>query len=256
MMKIQQTNYQNHYLNDLAGKHETEKKDTCLQTNSNDSRPASISISEDGQTALRKKLRESGFATEYCDAESLPSAKSNEVAWEHYTSMRDIESLTFKDGNYNLEDVMESTMNIYEIEYDNILKAHETGDRKVSYELTGDRTISLEEDLAGLDEAYQMLLANLEGYITCQQTNKAFGHSSGMKDFYGHSQNSEKNSEDYNFFDDEYRDTAISMMKQAREEFLSAFHTNKYRKGIGAQLVVKIMNNNTDFCRKTKALFS
>lgn len=34
--------------------------------------------------------------------------------------------------------------------------------------------MTLDEDLAGLDEAFKMRLANLEGYITCQQTNKAF----------------------------------------------------------------------------------
>ena len=88
--------------------------------------------------------------------------------------MRDISSLTLKDGNYNVEDVMKSIMDTYETRYNEIVKEHENGDREVSYELTGKRSLTLDEDLAGLDEAFKMRLANLEGYIICQQTNKAF----------------------------------------------------------------------------------
>ena len=88
--------------------------------------------------------------------------------------MRDISSLTLKDRNYNVEDVMKSIMDTYETRYNEIVKEHENGDREVSYELTGKKSLTLDEDLAGLDEAFKMRLANLEGYITCQQTNKAF----------------------------------------------------------------------------------
>ena len=69
---------------------------------------------------------------------------------------------------------MKSIMDTYESRYHEIVKEHENGEREVSYELTGKRSLTLEEDLAGLDEAFKMRLANLEGYITCQQTNKAF----------------------------------------------------------------------------------
>ena len=69
---------------------------------------------------------------------------------------------------------MKSIMDTYEARYNEIVKEHENGDREVSYELTGKRSLTLEEDLAGLDEAFKMRLANLEGYIACQQTNRAF----------------------------------------------------------------------------------
>ena len=69
---------------------------------------------------------------------------------------------------------MKSIMDTYEARYNEIVKEHENGDREVSYELTGKRSLTLEEDLAGLDAAFKMRLANLEGYFACQQTNKAF----------------------------------------------------------------------------------
>lgn len=90
--------------------------------------------------------------------------------------MREISSQTLKDGNYNVEDVMKSIIDTYETRYSEIIKEHENGDREVSYELTGKRSLTLDEDLAGLDEAFKMRLANLEGYITCQQTNRAFAN--------------------------------------------------------------------------------
>ena len=84
--------------------------------------------------------------------------------------MRGISGQALKDGNYNVEDVMKSIMDTYEARYNEIVKEHENGDREVSYELTGKRSLTLDEDLAGLDEAFKMRLANLEGYIACQQT--------------------------------------------------------------------------------------
>ena len=87
--------------------------------------------------------------------------------------MRGISGQALKDGNYNVEDVMKSIMDTYEARYNEIVKEHENGDREVSYELTGKRSLTLDEDLAGLDEAFKMRLANLEGYIACQQTNRA-----------------------------------------------------------------------------------
>lgn len=139
------------------------------------SKPTTIvSISEEGQAALREKIMQMEKQSDHMnDAEIMPQ-KTNEVAWEHYTAMREISSQTLKNGNYNAEDVMKSIMDTYETRYNEIIKKHENGDREVSYELTGKRSLTLDEDLAGLDEAYKMRLANLAGYITCQQTNKSF----------------------------------------------------------------------------------
>lgn len=82
----------------------------------------------------------------------LPKTKAVDVSisGEHYTAMRNISSLTLKDGNDDVEDVMKFMMESYETLYNQIVKEHKNGDRLVSYELTGKRTLTLEEDLAGI----------------------------------------------------------------------------------------------------------
>ena len=55
--------------------------------------------------------------SDYTNVRELTIQNTNEVAWEHYTAMRDISSLTLKDGNYNVEDVMKSIMDTYETRY-------------------------------------------------------------------------------------------------------------------------------------------
>ncbi|MFR7571174.1 MAG: hypothetical protein ACLUWE_12880, partial [Lachnospira sp.] len=162
--------------------------------------------------------------SDYTNVRELTIQNTNEVAWEHYTAMRDISSLTLKDGNYNVEDVMKSIMDTYETRYNEIVKEHENGDREVSYELTGKRSLTLDEDLAGLDEAFKMRLANLEGYITCQQTNKAFENAGSSWYFRRNSpQNEVKTQDKAQMFDTKYQKTAVSIMEQAKEKFLVAF---------------------------------
>ena len=158
--------------------------------------------------------------SDYTNVRELTIQNTNEVAWEHYTAMRDISDLTLKDGNYNVEDVMKSIMDTYETRYNEIVKEHENGDREVSYELTGKRSLTLDEDLAGLDEAFKMRLANLEGYITCQQTNKAFENADSSWYFRRNSpQNEVKTQDKAQMFDTKYQKTAVSIMEQAKEKF-------------------------------------
>ena len=133
-----------------------------------------FSISDEGRDMLREMVNKLEPASDDINVRKLTIQNTNEVAWEHYTAMRGISSQTLKDGNYNVEDVMKSIIDTYETRYNEIVKEHEKGDREVFYELTGKRSLTLDEDLAGLDEAYKMRMANLKGYITCQQTNKAF----------------------------------------------------------------------------------
>lgn len=52
---------------------------------------------------------------------------TNEFEWEHYTAMREYSSLSLKDGNYNLEDVMKSMMDAYQTRYNQIVKEHDAG---------------------------------------------------------------------------------------------------------------------------------
>ena len=133
-----------------------------------------FSLSDEGRYMLREMVNKLEPESDDIHVGELTIQNTNEVAWEHYVAMRSVSSLTLKNGNYNAEEVKKSIMDTYEARYHEIVKAHENGDREVSYELTGKRSLTLAEDLAGLDEAYKMRLANLEGYIACQQTNKAF----------------------------------------------------------------------------------
>jgi len=204
----------------------------------------SVTISEEGMSALREKIKEIKPEVDEPEAYELTIQDTNELVWEHYATMREFSSLTLKDGNYDLEDVMKSMMDAYETLYNQIVKEHENGERQVSYELTGESTLTLEEDLAGLDRAYNMRLANLAGYIICQQTND------GSK--YFHSTNSKNEAEEQK----EYRDTAVSMMKQARERFLALREKPDYKQGVATGIIWHIMSADAKFCDKTQKLFA
>ena len=107
-----------------------------------------VEISNEGRRALREKLREVKPKVEEPIGYELTIQDTNEVEWEHYTSMREYSGLTLKDGKYNLEDVMKSMMDAYETRYNYIVKEHENGERQVSYNLTGENSLTLDEDLA------------------------------------------------------------------------------------------------------------
>ena len=194
--------------------------------------PVNLSISDEGRNMQREMVNKFEPDSDYVNERELTIQNTNEVAWEHYTAMRGISSQTLKDGNYNVEDVMKSIMDTYEARYDEIVKEHENGEREVSYGLTGKRSLTIDEDLAGLDEAFKMRLANLEGYIACQQTNRAFENPNSSW-FLNRSvsQNEGKTQDRVEFFDTEYRDLAVSIMEQTREKFLAAFKSFGYKKG-------------------------
>ena len=216
-----------------------------------------LSISDEGRNMLREMANKFEPDSDYTNVRKLTIQNTNEVAWEHYTAMMGISSQTLKDGNYNVEDVMKSIMDTYETRYNEIVKAHENGDREVSYNLTGKRALTFDEDLAGLDEAFRMRLANLEGYITCQQTNKAFENPDSSWYFNRNaSQNEGKAQDNVKLFDTEYRDTAVSIMEQAREKFLTVFKNAGYKKGTAIGILSDIMNANASFLTNTQKLFS
>ena len=218
---------------------------------------ANLSISDEGRNMLREMASRFEPDSDYINARELTIQNTNEVAWEHYAAMRGVSSQTLKDGNYNVEDVMKSIMDTYETRYNEIVKAHENGNREVSYELTGKRLLTLDEDLAGLDEAYKMRLANLAGYITCQQTNRSFENPDSSWYFHKNGAQEEGKTHDKTrLFDTEYRDTATSIMEQAREMLLVAFKGSGYKKGAATSILSDILNENTSFAANTQKLFS
>lgn len=185
--------------------------------------------------------------------------KTNEVEFEHYMNMLQIrgdalDKIKEDKGSYNVEDVMKTMMDAYETYHNQIVKEHENGDRQVSYDITGDRSISLEEDLEGLDKAYKLCINSLEGYITAQQSNKILT-STNRNQGDNPSQVSEEDSEKPKYFDQEYQDAARSMMEEARKQFLSLFQSPDYKQGIGAGIITKIVHSNVEFMNKTQKLF-
>lgn len=203
-----------------------------------------VEISNEGRRALREKLREVKPKVEEPIGYELTIQDTNEVEWEHYISMREYSGLTLKDGKYNLEDVMKSMMDAYETRYNYIVKEHENGERQVSYNLTGENSLTLDEDLAGLDRAYNKRLANLAGYIVCQQTND------GSKFF--QTTNMKKNTAEQK----EYIDTAVSMMEKAQKRFLEMREEPKYTAGIAKSVIWDIMSNDKNFMETTQRLFA
>ena len=89
-----------------------------------------LSISDEGRNMLREMASKFEPDSDYTNVRAPTIQNTNEVAWEHYTAMRDISSLTLKDGNYNVEDVMKSIMDTYETRYNEIVKEHENGKDK------------------------------------------------------------------------------------------------------------------------------
>lgn len=209
-------------------------------------RAVNVEISEEGMAAFREKVQEmnpESAALSIYD-ELITPEDTNEIEMEHFFAMREYCGLTLKDGEYNLEDVMKTTMEAYETRYNEIVKAHENGDRAVDYDLTGKGSLTLEQDLAGLDRAYRRQLAGIAGYITCQQTND------GAK-FFGSANKKEDAAEQK-----EYTDKAVDMMQQAQKKFLEVRKQPDYKEGIGKSIVLNIMNNDRLFMQRTQELFA
>ena len=56
-----------------------------------------VSISEEGQAASREYLDQQGLSMKYTNVKDLPVANTNEVMFEHYMKIKEIEGQIFKD---------------------------------------------------------------------------------------------------------------------------------------------------------------
>ena len=54
----------------------------------------------------------------------------------------------------------------------------------------------------------------------------------------------------------EYRDTAVSMMNQAREKFLVLREKPNYEQGVATGIILRIISDDTNFGDKTQKLFA
>ena len=213
-------------------------------------------ISEEELTALKEAMERLGVVLEDPSMEeNLLPVKTNEIAMDHYFAMSTIGYSVLKDTeNYDNEDVAKAIMEAYEIRYTQIIKEHEEGTRQIPENLGGIKSLTLEEDLAELDKAFQRRLMDMEAFIYIRQMNKEFAKKVKPEVYNSLNEENTNTTQDYNFIDKEYIDTAISMMKQAREEFLALFKTGNYKQGTAREILSGIMNSNTDFVLKTQTL--
>ena len=142
------------------------------------------------------------------------------------------------------------------------MEQHKTGNREVNYS-TGFRSVSLEEDLEALDEAYDQWLGHLDTYVLLQQRRYTWyltpvprGRKREIEEpkYYLGSKrryNPKFMTEEYH----EYRRNITVMMKQGREELLAALKTTKGENGLAAKILTNLMNGSADFWTKTRELW-
>ena len=99
--------------------------------------------------------------------------ETNELEDDLYFSMRKRsgELLKDKERKYNAKDLMKAMTDAYSQEFDRIMKDHENGDRRVSYDISGEWDITLDEELEKLDEAFKRRLKELDVFTGIKQLN-------------------------------------------------------------------------------------
>ncbi|MCH5248400.1 MAG: hypothetical protein J1E98_00635 [Lachnospiraceae bacterium] len=263
-MRVQQTYYQSGVDLWNTKKHVKHNSMADVQQHPVNNTVDNVSISKEGMNALREKVGECASVSADIDVHKMTIHNTNEVTWEHYAAIREFQEPLFQNGDYDVNDLMESLAEAYETLYNKIIEEHTNGDRQVNYQIAGECSVTLEDDLEGLDDAYKWSMSNLAGYITCQQTNKAFANPNsawyfnrlGLQFPKENSPQVKKMYEDYNYLDQKYINTVISIMKQSRENFLTLFNNADYKKGMMKGIVSNMINGNTDFVTKTQKLFS
>ena len=208
-----------------------------------------LQISDEGLAALKQSVQMLIPETETTEVFLLTAENTNEIEFEHYSKMLNLSQNTYEQirksegRDPNINDIMKSMMDIYE----------------TLYSITGKQSISLKQDLDGLDKAFNRRLANLEGYITSQQTNKLFAQSDNYYLEYQNRKNnnqSVQNDSKDNRVETTYQDLVKSIMLTARNTFLQISNTQNYHKGLGTTALIKMMNSNDLFIEGTKTLFS
>ena len=222
-----------------------------------------FSLSEEGLRALRERVNEIQPKIEYTDPREMPRVETNEIEFDYYMTLRKMSGSTLGGRDYDVKDVMNSIMETYETFYNEIVDAHKDGDRLVSYEIMGDKILTLEEDLEKLDIAFKRRLGDLEGYITCRQTMGGAWLARRNSRPTPQSQQSQENQQGrvkrydgYYYSEKEYADVAVSMVKSARENFLALIDNQSYQEGDGKRIISDMINENEYFLADTKKLYS
>ncbi|HBA48676.1 MAG TPA: hypothetical protein DCZ91_12935 [Lachnospiraceae bacterium] len=218
---------------------------------------AEISISKEGLAAWREAERTGciGVMTGRDDPGKLPKAKSNEVYFEHLMELGDVMTeISEKYKGDGVDSFMKTVAEGYEIMYHKIVDQHKNGNRNVVYEISGERSLSLEEDLAGLDEAYDFWVGFVDAYILLQQKRKDW-RPAGVVSLNGE----QEQKYEKKYMSDEYhayRHNAIEIMRRGKEDFLASFKALNGENGIMAGIMNNLMNRSVGFWEKTAELWS
>ncbi len=233
----------------VKGSEKPNSDKTTMQVGSGFDSSVNITISEEGKRILsedRENLSKYGINTTRFEVIEFGDIDvSGELMMEYYWAMNKALSSKIHDA----EDSARNIMSQYEALYHNIMEMHKTGDREYS-SLYGKGMLTLEEDLEGLDKAFEMKLAGLKGYISYRQSIKVLGkvdlsipktgtYVPGI----------------YDFRDPQYVEDLIEMMKRAKKEFEESYQSRGYQKFTGSNIISRIISENPEFSFKTKLLF-
>lgn len=226
---------------------------------------AEISISKEGMAALEEAARNRtgcfGIMTGQDDFRKMPrQGPEYEIFFEHLWELGEAMSEAEKKYNNQGDGVNYFMLTLaegYEMVYRNIVEQHKDGNREVEYEIAGKHSLSLEEDVAGLDAAYDFWLKFVDAYVLGQQRLKAMtSHSTDLAEREQGQKKEEKEekymSDEYN----EYRHNVINIMRRGREDFLATFRALNENTGIMTGIMSRLMGLTAGFWEKTNVLWS
>ena len=223
---------------------------------------AEVSISKEGMAAWEEAAaRRTGCFGAMTgidkNLERITRAQTNEVSFEHLMEfgsvMKEVEK-KYKNGGEGVDSFMKTIAETYEIIYRRIVEQHKDGDREVDYELSGKGFLSLEEDLAGLGEAYDYWSQFVEADILSQQRIKGWEPAGviSLDGEQGRKKDKKFLGEEYNA----YRRDALDIMRRGKEDFLATFRALNGDKGIMAGIMNRLMDQSVGFWEKTQELWS
>ncbi len=219
-------------------------KSTNIKSGNDDSQMSvKVDISEEAKVAYRSYIQENNVTGD-TPLYAVTIDDTNELEMEHFFAMQESRNNALSHTDYSIEDVMKSIVSAYENRYNEIVKAHENGERQVSYDIAGETSLTLEQDLAGLNKAYDREVSMLKGYIWCQKT------SDGCEFFNKiHSYEEELNT-------NRYIDNSQKMLEKVRDRLLRLRQSSDYRVGMSINVLSEFMSHNPYFIKESKNLLA
>lgn len=135
-MKIHSSYAHNTDLSEIADNQQSFRKMADVLSEKN-LQADEVHISDEGMQAWKNHVQSMNPQVESSEEYIMTVANTNEVEFEHYSKMMDMSGDLYekirKDEHreVNLNDIMKSMMDTYDTLYNDIVKAHENGDREV-----------------------------------------------------------------------------------------------------------------------------